>query len=198
MAQKLPTDDGSAPPRNPGSTSNRGQESGRGGASSGTGGTKEPQIDRLIPLVLHHDSVLQAYRGIFVASQSILVSVTALVIQFKPPIQFFALIFGSGLIVLWIWFRVTTRRWEDVHFLVWVIKEIEDGRLTIKKPFSVMEEFRARRQFEGRHVSELPGYASTVADDKHAGRYMQFGLTGIFLLLWLGLLTWEVILVLYG
>lgn len=196
MAQKLPADDSSVPPRNPGPTEDRGQQSGCGGTSSGTGETKEPPLDRLIALVLHQDSVLQAYRGIFVASQSILVSVAALMIQFKAPVLFFALFFG-GMFVLGIWYFVTKWRGEDVHFLVWVIREIEGGQLTITKPFSVMEEFRARRLFGGRPVSELPGYATTVADDKRSRWSMQFGLMGIFVMLWLVLFGWELFLMLH-
>jgi hypothetical protein len=95
--------------------------------------------DQVMALWGIQESLLQAYRSIFITAESVVFAVAA-AITTSNPISALILTF-LGLVLLYMWHRVTSNRAKDVSFVQWLLARAEEGE-SIEAPLKLFKDFQ--------------------------------------------------------
>jgi len=108
----------------------------------------------LLELAMYQDQLLQSYRQIFIASQSILISVAMLILidgnGLPLSLIFYAMLFfGIGLILFCLWRNITENRELDVSYCHMQLLKVENNDPSLKpndlkKPWSSFKEWQKK------------------------------------------------------
>ena len=148
--------------------------------------------DQLLALWSIQESLLQAYRSIFITAESIVIGI-AVAIAASSPIAALVLS-GLGLLLLWMWHRVCSERALDVSFVQWLIRRAEEGS-DVTTPLSDFKRFQAGNVISlgGREVWRRPSESksgrandeSYFSSTRSSTRlWMEIRLPLVFLALW--------------
>ena len=108
----------------------------------------------LLELANYQDNLLQTYRNIFIASQTVVISIATLIVAF-PNLQLkftfiFQLIIGTFLIIYWK--KITYARGLDVSYCHMQLEKLEEGiHLT---PDENLKPFRAFKDWQRKKLKE--------------------------------------------
>jgi hypothetical protein len=169
------------------------------------------KMQELHALCALQDSLLQAYRGIFVTAQSVVFAVAANAMLSSPRTTFILAVLG--LVMLKTWHDVTRSRAQDVSLAQWLVLLAEnasevDALSVSMRPFSTLKTFQEGQVITrlGRHAWRGTGSTRTVADQQVLVRdadfeasinsatrvYMEKLLPAAFLSLWVVVLYFAV------
>lgn len=85
------------------------------------------------------ESLLQAYRSIFITAQSVVFAIAAAVSTLSP---WSAIVLAAlGVVLLVIWQMVTSNRARDVSFVQWLLLQAEEGH-DVPSPLKLFKEFQ--------------------------------------------------------
>jgi hypothetical protein len=153
--------------------------------------------DQLLSMWGIQDSLLQAYRSIFITAESVVFAIAAAIAPLHP---WSALAMtGLGFVLLWMWKNVCWNRAVDVSFVQWLLAQAEQGA-NISTPLSMFRDFQAGKistiETGGRSMSvwrdvkkpeERKGMDQCFVSmtESPTRRWMEAYLPGVFLVLWL-------------
>lgn len=104
------------------------------------------------------ESLLQAYRAIFVTFESVIIAVEAFLLSSnQPPILIGIPVMLLGLGLIPIWMGVCNARANAVVFIHWLIQKHESGEYVIK-PYSHFRQFQKNRMYKDQNVVEDENY----------------------------------------
>lgn len=103
------------------------------------------------------DTLLQAYRTMFITVQSLLIAVAASIAGFNSRLAWSLVL--VGFVLLFVWSFVTRARGRDVQFAQSMIRWAESGR-RIERPFTSFKDYQAKFRVSG-------SYTFTFADGSH-------------------------------
>ncbi|MCP1499112.1 hypothetical protein J2Y86_003819 [Pseudomonas migulae] len=149
--------------------------------------------DQIFSLWGIQESLLQAYRSIFITAESIIISVAA-TIATSSPVSALMLTF-LGCFQLWMWHRVCANRAKDVSFTQWLLARAEEGA-DVSAPLACFKRFQAGnvitindrsvwRDIEKAMVSHVHDEQFIAMTNSPTRRWMEIYLPLLFLLLWL-------------
>lgn len=95
------------------------------------------------------DTLLQAYRTMFITVQSLLIAVAASIAGFNSRLAWSLVLVGFAL--LFVWSLVTRARGRDVQFAQAVIRWAESGR-RIEKPFTTFKDYQSKFRIERKYT----------------------------------------------
>ncbi len=95
--------------------------------------------DQVLSLWSIQESLLQAYRSIFITAESIVFGIAAAISTLNPPSAIVLTLLGFFL--LWMWHRVCSNRAEDVSFVQWLLARAEEGN-SVPAPLGSLKQFQ--------------------------------------------------------
>ncbi|MGC2047042.1 MAG: hypothetical protein WA635_00305, partial [Gallionella sp.] len=150
--------------------------------------------DQVLSMWGIQDSLLQAYRSIFITAESIVFAIAAAITTLNPWSAIALTVLG--LVLLWMWHKVCSSRAVDVSFVQWLLARAEEGA-DISAPLTNFKEFQTGKiitiagRSVWRHVKKDP--EGKVNDEPFISitksptrRWMEVNLPIVFGLLWLG------------
>jgi hypothetical protein len=140
--------------------------------------------DHLLRLWTNQESLLQSYRGIFVAAQSILIGFAFVVsTRSREETAAFVGLVALGLFIQAMWIWVCRSRALSVTFCQWRIHKLEQSTPEVTpRPLAALKEFQAQGTFNGRPASADPLFRE--AAQSVTRRQMDVWLPNAFALLW--------------
>lgn len=96
--------------------------------------------DQTLSLWSIQESLLQAYRSIFITAESILFAIAAAIASTEPSPALMLTFLGYFL--LWMWHRVCANRAIDVSFTQWLLARAEEGA-DVSAPLASLKNFQA-------------------------------------------------------
>jgi len=139
------------------------------------------------------DSLLQAYRSIFITAESVVFAIAAAITTLNP--RSVIALSVLGIVLLWMWNIVCRNRAVDVSFIQWLLARAEEGS-DVSAPLTHFKDFQAgkiitvagrsvwrqvKRDQQGQ-VNDQPFVSMTKSPTR---RWMEVYLPMVFLILWL-------------
>lgn len=140
--------------------------------------------DQIIAMWSHQDSTLQAYRGIFLTSESILFAIAVFTASGSKPWLTIFLV-PIGLFLLLVWDEVCRNKGFDVWFFQWQLLKLEDGQ-QVSDIFNELVKWREMTRLKKKNTLESDKLGKRVVEKK-ARPKMEI-LPALFGILW-GLLV---------
>jgi hypothetical protein len=137
------------------------------------------------------ESLLQAYRSIFITLESVLLAICALILSASYVNYFIAIVVSLLAIgLIYIWREVCHARANAVAFIHWLIQKHESEK-EITLPYQAFREFQTSQSFQGVDVLNDPKY-------KQLGRSktrlrMDTQLPRAFLALWVFIIIYSLV-----
>jgi len=148
----------------------------------------EKEYSEIISIWDIQDSLLQAYRTIFITSQSVLFSISVFIsTSIKPYYIFF--VFPMGLYLLWLMYKLTRKRGFGVWFCQLQILKIEKNSFYFTGKF--LTEFKKFMQLSNKKkaiILKNDKIGKGLISDR-TRKSMDFEISGIFLALWIALVV---------
>lgn len=149
--------------------------------------------DQTLSLWSIQESLLQAYRSIFITAESIIFAIAAAIASTEPSPALMLTFLGYFL--LWMWHRVCANRAIDVSFTQWLLARAEEGA-DVSAPLASLKNFQAGQVITvaDRSVSrKIKATAGTNTNDPSfvsmtrspTRRWMEVYLPLLFAALWL-------------
>jgi hypothetical protein len=149
--------------------------------------------DQLLSIWGIQESLLQAYRSIFITAESVVFAIAAAITSINSWSAIALTVLG--LVLLWMWHKVCWNRAIDVSFVQWLLTRVEEGA-DITNPLSTFKEFqgggiitvggrsvwRHAKKDQGGRVNDQPFVSMTKSPTRH---WMEKYLPMVFLLLWI-------------
>jgi len=149
--------------------------------------------DQVLSMWGIQDSLLQAYRSIFITAESVVFAIAAAITILNPWSAIAITVLG--VVLLWMWHKVCWNRAVDVSFVQWLLAQAEEGA-DISAPLTNLRDFQAgkiitvaersvwrhmKKDQEGK-VIDQPFVSMTTSPTR---RWMEVYLPIVFLVLWL-------------
>ena len=149
--------------------------------------------DQLLSMWGIQESLLQAYRSIFITAESVVFAIAAAILTLNPVST--TVLTVLGLFLLWMWHKVCSNRAIDVSFIQWMLARSEEGA-SVPSPLINLKQFQAgevitvcdrsvwrhtKKDLEGK-VNDKPFVSMTKSPTR---RWMEVYLALFFLVLWL-------------
>ena len=129
------------------------------------------------------ESLLQAYRTIFITVESVIFAIAVFLLSIKQASHFYIIpIQILGLILIPLWMTVCHARARAVTFVHWLIQKYERGE-EITQPYSHFRQFQENRKFNDINVLKDSNFKK-LSKSKTRFR-LDVQLPIIFILLWL-------------
>lgn len=135
------------------------------------------------------ESLLQAYRTIFITVESVIFAVAVFLLSIKQASHFFSIpIQLLGLLIIPIWMGVCRARARAISFIHWLIQKYETGE-DIAQPYSAFRQFQENRKFNNINVLSDENYKK-LNNSKTRIR-MDIQLPMLFVFLWIFLIMMQ-------
>ncbi len=149
--------------------------------------------DQVLSMWGIQDSLLQAYRSIFITAESVVFAVAAAITTVNPWSAIALTVLGF--VLLWMWYTVCSSRAVDVSFVQWMLARAEEGA-DVSAPLANFKDFQAgqiitvagrsvwrhvNKDQEGK-VNDQPFVSATKSPTR---RWVEVYLPVVFGLLWL-------------
>jgi len=112
----------------------------------------------------HQDSTLQAYRSIFLTSESILFAIAVFTASSSKPWLAFFLV-PPGFSLLWLWHNLCRNKGFDVWFFQWQLLKLEEGQ-QVSNIFGELTRWRDITPLEKKNTLENCKLGKQVAEKK--------------------------------
>lgn len=149
--------------------------------------------DQALSLWSIQESLLQAYRSIFITAESVIFAIAAAIAN-STPYSAIILTF-LGYFLLWMWHKVCANRALDVSFTQWLLIQAEEG-IDIPTPVGCLKRFQAgeiitindrpiQRHIKKPSASEINDKLFVSMTKGPTRRWMETYLPLLFAVLWL-------------
>ena len=147
----------------------------------------------LLTLSNYQENLLQSYRAMFISSQTVVISIAALIAASAPQQHILlATLLILGGVLLACWKYITENRWRNVAYCHMQIEKLENGELTqedIRNPFLSFKGW-ANNKSQKEKKEEIIAWKEDWFKDQ-TRRIMQTFLPIIYLIIWFIIISFE-------
>ena len=144
-----------------------------------------PSAVELSELWAIQESLLQAYRTVFITAESVIFAIAAIALALTPHWPALPLI-ALGLYLIYVWMAVCNARALAVTFIHWMMQRYEDGE-PIPQPYRHFRTFQSTRRYNDIDVLTDPTFRDL--SNSTTRKRMDVEVPVAFGLMWLVLLT---------